>query len=178
MARAWRTLNTWMFGPVFDEILARWAAEKPEESQLLREKFGAFPSVEELATSAQERKARDYGMVQIAQRLFNQLQQLQAAFSPSVQVPFVPRISETYAKSIAARDDERKRQVTHALACLLTFGPNASRIAKEVGVPRTTLLGWTEFRERYDQVKADSKLAKGSRRRGRRAGRDFEVDED
>jgi hypothetical protein len=61
----------------------------------------------------------------------------------------------------------------------MTVGPNATRIAREVGVPRGTLLGWPEFRERYDRMKADGEAAKWSRRRGRRAGdRDFEADED
>jgi hypothetical protein len=77
------------------------------------------------------------------------------------------------------REKERQNKVIHALACLATIGPNATHIAKEVGVPRGTLLGWPEFRERYDQAKTDSELKKRSRRRGRRSGdRDFEANKD
>jgi hypothetical protein len=72
---------------------------------------------------------------------------------------------------------ERKQKQTLALACLLRIGPNATRIAREVGVPRGTLLGWPEFRQYYDQMKIDQQAARESRGRGRRAGkRDFEVD--
>jgi transposase-like protein len=66
-----------------------------------------------------------------------------------------------------------------ALAELLVNGPNASQIARRIGVPRTTLLGWPTFREHYDRAKQDQEVARRSRRHGRRAGeRDFEVEED
>jgi hypothetical protein len=69
---------------------------------------------------------------------------------------------------------DKERQ---ALAALLTIGPNVSRIAREVGVPRTTLLGWPQFRECYERAKEDAERRRRSLR-GRRAGdRDFE-DED
>jgi len=72
--------------------------------------------------------------------------------------------------------DERSHQETLALACLLRIGPNVARIAKELGIPRTTLLGWPEFKVRCNQMRADQALAKQRRRRGRRAGDgDFEV---
>ena len=55
---------------------------------------------------------------------------------------------------------------TQAIAALLIIGPNASKIAESVGVPRGTLLGWPEFRQRYDQVKADAKNRKSRYPRG------------
>lgn len=33
----------------------------------------------------------------------------------------------------------------HAIAALVTLGPNVSAIAREVGVPRSTLYGWPKF---------------------------------
>lgn len=54
---------------------------------------------------------------------------------------------------------------TLAIAALLTIGPNVSRIAIAVGVPRTTLLGWQQFREQLAKVRAASEREKQSRRR-------------
>jgi hypothetical protein len=100
-----------------------------------------------------------------------------AAQAPAT-VPTATTRPQKDALSSGACEDERRKKLTHALACLLTIGPNAARIAREVDVPRGTLLGWPDFRERYDQMKADRDLAKRSRRHGRRAGdRNFEADE-
>ncbi len=75
--------------------------------------------------------------------------------------------------------DDRSIKARMALAELLTSGPNATRIAERIGVNRTTLLGWPEFREQYDKAKLNREVAKRARRRGRRAGNgDFEVVED
>jgi hypothetical protein len=106
------------------------------------------------------------------------------ATSPAVESPPTSALADAdqqqgAARSSADRENERRTKVTRALACLLTIGPNATRIAKEIGVPRGTLLGWPAFRERYNQMKTNIEAAKSGRRRGRRAGdRDFEVDED
>jgi hypothetical protein len=73
---------------------------------------------------------------------------------------------------------ERPDPLDHALALLLTVGPNAKKIAREVGVPLSTLRGWPKFREHYSQLRAAGERAKRGRPRGRRAGgRDFEVTE-
>jgi hypothetical protein len=96
--------------------------------------------------------------------------------------PLAPSGTNRQVEAARPADDhetERRRKVMLALACLLTIGPNATRIAREVGVPRGTLLGWQAFRERYEQMKADIELRKRSRRRGRHANdRDFEADEE
>lgn len=77
-----------------------------------------------------------------------------------------------------SKADARKNKETLALAALLTIGPNATQIAKQIGVPRGTLLGWDTFREKYDAAKADAEARKIGRQRGRRAGNgDFEVSE-
>jgi hypothetical protein len=68
---------------------------------------------------------------------------------------------------------------TLALAALARIGPNVAKIAREINVPRTTLLGWPTFRQALDKMRATGEKARRSRRRGRRAGdRDFEVEED
>ncbi len=64
---------------------------------------------------------------------------------------------------------------TQALAALLTIGPNASRIARTIGVPRSTLLGWPVFRLRYDQVKADGATRRGNIPRGYKSKGDIEA---
>jgi hypothetical protein len=65
-----------------------------------------------------------------------------------------------------------------ALAQLATVGPNLAEIARRVGVPRTTLYGWSDFMKRYNQARSDGATAKRRRRRGRRAGDwDFQVDD-
>src|SRR5262249_24791789 len=62
-----------------------------------------------------------------------------------------------------------------AIAELLTTGANAKRIAESIGVSRTTLLGWPDFREAYDRLRTDAGAKKQGRRRGKRVGdRDFE----
>lgn len=66
-----------------------------------------------------------------------------------------------------------------ALAELILIGPNATKIAAKVGVPRGTLLGWPTFRDAYDRAKVGREANKRSRRRGRRAGdRDFVTDDE
>jgi hypothetical protein len=65
-----------------------------------------------------------------------------------------------------------------ALAELLLIGPNATKIAEKLGVPRTTLLGWRTFREHYNLAKREAATRRQGHR-GRRAGeRDFEAEED
>jgi hypothetical protein len=64
---------------------------------------------------------------------------------------------------------------TQAIAALLTIGPNVSKIARTIGVPRTTLLGWPEFRLRYDQVKADAAKRKGNIPRGYKSKGEIEA---
>jgi hypothetical protein len=66
-----------------------------------------------------------------------------------------------------------------ALACLATLGPNLTEIAKQLGVPRTTLYGWPKFLARYEAARNAGAKAKRQRPRGRRAGaRDFEAETD
>jgi hypothetical protein len=95
-------------------------------------------------------------------------------------LPPPPPADRKTAPSRGEVEGDRDRSVLErmALAELLTTGPNASQIAKRLGVPRTTLLGWPTFRDLYDRAKQDQEIAKRSRRRGRRAGRkDFEAEE-
>jgi hypothetical protein len=47
----------------------------------------------------------------------------------------------------------RKDREDFAITMLLTNGPDASCIAKAIGVPRTTLLGWKRFRAAYNVAK-------------------------
>jgi hypothetical protein len=47
-----------------------------------------------------------------------------------------------------------------AIALLFTVGANAAEIAREIGVKRTTLLGWKGFKKAYDLVKAGERAAK------------------
>jgi hypothetical protein len=56
LANTWREVNDWWVGPMFDEHLAQWAADSPEEAKRLRDDFGTFPSPEELAASAPDRR--------------------------------------------------------------------------------------------------------------------------
>ena len=57
---------------------------------------------------------------------------------------------------------------THAVSLLLDprFGPNAKKIAEEIGVPRTTLISWPRFELAYRRMKADCEQQKQSRRKG------------
>jgi hypothetical protein len=64
---------------------------------------------------------------------------------------------------------------TRAVAALLTIGPNATKIAKAIGVKRTTLLGWPEFRQRFDQLKADAEVRKRRLPRGRKSKGEIEA---
>ena len=75
-------------------------------------------------------------------------------------------------------DRDREEKVRAALAALLTIGPNATRIADAVGVPRTTLLGWETFRLHYDRAKRDAEARKTARRGNRTGASDFEADQD
>jgi hypothetical protein len=80
--------------------------------------------------------------------------------------------------NLDATASEKKVKVLAALAALFAGGPNAAKIARQIGVKRTTLLSWPEFREAYDRLKRDAEARKGAYR-GRRAGAsDFESDED
>jgi hypothetical protein len=75
------------------------------------------------------------------------------------------------------RDAERGLKERLALAELLLHGPNATRIARSIGVPRPTLLGWPKFREHYDRLKQKQQEEKEERRRRLLRG-DQDEDED
>jgi hypothetical protein len=65
-----------------------------------------------------------------------------------------------------------------AMALLFTVGPNAKAISDKIGVPRTTLLGWPDFKAAYDKVKADKQATTESRRRRLRKGDEDNDDEE
>jgi hypothetical protein len=72
----------------------------------------------------------------------------------------------------------KQARLANALVELTRVGPNAARIARTVGVPRTTLMDWPEFREAFYRQKAAAEERR-KKRRGRRAGAaDFMSDED
>lgn len=60
-----------------------------------------------------------------------------------------------------------------AIAMLMAVGPNVSKIAKEMGVPRATLYGWSRFREVLDRTSSQGEAARNRRRGGRDRGDDF-----
>jgi hypothetical protein len=60
-----------------NDLLAGMAGSSQEKAKQLREFFGAFPSPEELAATAQERHTRDQLAVLCARQLADQLHQLQ-----------------------------------------------------------------------------------------------------
>ncbi len=94
-----------------------------------------------------------------------QLDRLRAMISPPPQV--APQaVSERMT-------GDREALERAALAALLTVGPNASEIARQVGVPRGTLLGWPIFRAHYDRVKADAEANRNNRRGSRSGSSDF-----
>jgi hypothetical protein len=89
--------------------------------------------------------------------------------------------SEEKSPGIEGNTDRKAEQQIKermALAELLTVGPNASRIAREVGVSRTTLLGWKTFREHYDRAKDQQRKDTEDRRRRLLRGDDDEDDSD
>jgi hypothetical protein len=81
-------------------------------------------------------------------------------------------------KDAPAADTLRADKIRQALVCLLIVGPNVSEIARRVGVPRTTLLSWPDFRSALNQVKGQAEAARQSRRGRRAGGRDFQAGTD
>jgi hypothetical protein len=91
-----------------------------------------------------------------------------------------PQPAPTFAQTAPAAPQRLDRDTLERLAIaeLLIIDPNANRIAKRIGVPRSTLQGWPTFQEYYDRMKKDAE-ARRQERRGQRAGeRDFEADEE
>jgi hypothetical protein len=80
-------------------------------------------------------------------------------------------------RGLLAADELDLQNMAVALLLDPQIGTNASAIADKLGVPRTTLLGWSEFRKRYDQLREQGVAAKRRRRRGRRAGANDFTDE-
>jgi hypothetical protein len=76
------------------------------------------------------------------------------------------------------RREDRVILVRMAQAELLIEGPNASKIAGKIGVPRTTLLGWPEFREYYERAKERLRADMDARRKRLRRGDEDSDDED
>src|SRR5262249_51960112 len=63
---------------------------------------------------------------------------------------FARRLGQAQPPPAAAND--RAARVRMALAEMMRIGPKGKQIANHVGVSRSTLLGWPEFREHYDRL--------------------------
>ena len=73
---------------------------------------------------------------------------------------------------------EKIDQETQAIAYLATIGPNVSQIAKALDVPRSTLYGWTSFREALERYSAMGYANKKRKPRGFKAGDEFDASDD
>jgi hypothetical protein len=74
--------------------------------------------------------------------------------------------------------DSSEDKVLRALALLAQIGPNASEIARKVGMPRTTLLSHRSFKDALELMRARGEAARRTRRTGKRVGeRDFTTDD-
>jgi hypothetical protein len=80
VAKAWAAVQRWMIGPWFDEQLSEWATSRPEEAPHLRQRLGAFPSAEQIAASAQERRSQEVLIGMEARRLAKILKHLHEAY--------------------------------------------------------------------------------------------------
>ncbi len=151
-----RALLEWSLGPGFHETLALWAAEKPDESQWIRETFGNFPSAEELAASVEHRNARVQVVHRFGPQLAKQLEELQtmlSAVQTDVEAPSTPSaIGNTTEQGRPAAGQATDQE---SLAITLLFRrPDMlfPEIAQAVGVERQTLYKWPKFLEAAERA--------------------------
>lgn len=112
-----------------------------------------------MASKAAEREARD---------------RQKAAVPPAAT-------TEVAAKQIA--DDERDLKINMAIALLVDATRtgcklNVTQIAKKIGVPRTTLTGWSRFRDAYAAAKGKASRSRQQLKGGRSGSNDFYRDEE
>src|SRR5262249_52631889 len=77
----------------------------------------------------------------------------------TVDLPAAPPVQQH-------RPESRSQKEDRAIVLLLKIGPNVSKIAQQVGVKRTTLLGWRRVRECLEKAKAQAEFNRRGTRRG------------
>lgn len=142
VAKTWRLLRDWTVGPVMDEFLAEMAASKPEEAQRLRDLFGPFPSIEELAATVQERERRNQQFLVEVRRIADHLRRLLTAVVPPADGPktggtpvddsaFLP--ASTFLDKTRFKTYKQLRAALEARSTIRTRKPSPQRLEIHAG---------------------------------------------